>query len=182
MSETIVKKEGMTRRGFGRLFRTSGYIIGAEIGVRTGEYSELLCRRIPNLHLFCVDPYTPYDESAKSLDPNWHEANYRIAKNRLLPYKTTFIRKTSAEAALDIEFESLDFVYIDANHLYDYAMEDIIIWSRRVRSGGIVSGHDYVDNENCGVRSAVNDYLRAMKIIEAYFTDESWPSFYWIKP
>jgi hypothetical protein len=41
--------------------------------------------------------------------------------------------------------ESLDFVYIDANHEYSYVVEDIKLWYPKVKKGGIVAGHDYLD-------------------------------------
>ena len=47
------------------------------------------------------------------------------------------------EAINDFKDGSLDFVYIDANHLLRYVIEDICEWSKKVRRGGIVSGHDY---------------------------------------
>ena len=39
--------------------------------------------------------------------------------------------------------ESLDFVYIDGNHEFRYIAEDIYEWTKKVKKGGIVSGHDY---------------------------------------
>ena len=34
-------------------------------------------------------------------------------------------------------------VYIDGNHTLPYVINDLIEWSKKVRVGGIVSGHDY---------------------------------------
>ena len=47
------------------------------------------------------------------------------------------------EAAEDFKDESLDFVYIDANHEFRYIAEDLAEWTKKVRKGGIVAGHDY---------------------------------------
>ena len=47
------------------------------------------------------------------------------------------------EAVKDFKDNSIDFVYIDGNHTYDYVTQDITEWSKKVRKGGIVSGHDY---------------------------------------
>ena len=64
----------------------------------------------------------------------------------------------SLEAAETTQDESLDFVYIDADHSYKSCMLDIIAWESKVRHGGIISGHDYFDDfENgFGVKSAVD--------------------------
>ena len=78
--------------------------------------------------------------------------------------------------------ESLDFVYIDGNHHFDFVMQDIIEWSKKVRAGGVVSGHDYYRFRNAGVVDAVNTYTHAHQIWEWFITDEpKEKSFFWAK-
>ncbi len=62
--------------------------------------------------------------------------------------------------AEDFEDESLDFVFIDGNHDFEYVVEDICKWTKKVRKGGIVSGHDYVKMRNgrMHIVQAVNAY------------------------
>jgi hypothetical protein len=43
-----------------------------------------------------------------------------------------------------IKNESLDFVYIDANHKYDAVKKDLELWYPKVRKGGVFAGHDYL--------------------------------------
>jgi cephalosporin hydroxylase len=43
------------------------------------------------------------------------------------------------------ENNSLDFVYIDANHAYNYVVQDIELWYPKVKKGGYLCGHDYID-------------------------------------
>jgi hypothetical protein len=38
--------------------------------------------------------------------------------------------------------ESLGFAYVDGNHYFDPAMLDLILWSERVRPGGMIAAHD----------------------------------------
>ena len=59
-------------------------------------------------------------------------------------------------------------MYIDADHCFDSVMQDIIVWSARVRIGGIVSGHDY-DNED--VKTAVDTYVKIHNC-ELFITDK----------
>ncbi len=54
------------------------------------------------------------------------------------------IRKTSVEASKDFADQSLDAVYIDAEHDEDSVREDIKTWRRKIKPGGILSGHDYL--------------------------------------
>ena len=52
--------------------------------------------------------------------------------------------------------ESLDFVFIDAGHMYEEVKEDISLWLPKVKPGGVISGHDY-SNKWPGVAAAVNE-------------------------
>jgi hypothetical protein len=45
------------------------------------------------------------------------------------------------------EDNSLDFVYIDANHTYEGVKEDIKYWYPKVKPGGLLLGHDYLPND-----------------------------------
>ena len=53
------------------------------------------------------------------------------------------MRLTSLEAAKLFPDGSLCCVYIDADHTFDSVTEDIKAWLPKVRSGGVLCGHDY---------------------------------------
>jgi hypothetical protein len=55
------------------------------------------------------------------------------------------IRANSKSASEIFPDESLDFIYIDANHAYDFVVEDIKLWFPKLKKGGIFAGHDYID-------------------------------------
>jgi hypothetical protein len=81
------------------------------------------------------------------------------------------LRKTSMEAVADIPDESLDFVYIDGLHNFKDVAHDIWEWSKKVRVGGLISGHDYAyspkphgDPNALHVKYVVDAYVRAMRI------------------
>ena len=169
-----------SRDKLGKLFADAGYTKGAEIGVRKGKFSLVLCKANPNLHMFCVDPWMPY--GGRKYTKEKQDGLFEIAKKTLAPYNVTFIRKTSMEGVKDFKENSLDFVYIDGNHLFDFVMEDIIHWSRRVRSGGIIAVHDFHYGSNVEVVEAVMAYTRANHIDPWYVTKESQPTAYWVKP
>ncbi len=71
------------------------------------------------------------------------------------------------DALADFEDESLDFVYIDGNHAAPWVDDDIREWSKKVRKGGVVSGHDYArvrgneheDSSRWAVIQALNKYV-----------------------
>jgi hypothetical protein len=171
-------KRGHLAKDFARM----GFKIGAEIGVADGRYSEYLCKVIPNLKLYCIDPWAPYKGNRRYLGYSRrdHLPNEELARTRMAPYNATMLKKQSIEASLEFEDESLDFVYIDANHDFDYVMEDIIAWSRKVKRGGIVAGHDYYSFNHSGVKQAVDFYAK----IHGYkvgTTEEHEPSWWFTK-
>lgn len=162
--------KGITRNELASIMGEAGFKVGAEIGVRKGDYSKVLCERIPGLKIYCVDPYIPY--RGRKPDQEKMDALFAHAQNNLKGFNATFIRKTSMEAANDFKDGSLDFVYIDAMHEFDPVMMDIIHWTPKVRVGGIVAGHDYIEAYDCGVINAVRAYTFAHGIHEWYLTWE----------
>lgn len=156
-------------------FASLGFTKGAEIGVADGRYSEILCEKIPGLELICVDPF-------------YRKGHYEKAKERLQKHNTRIIRETSMETVLGIGDGVLDFVFIDGNHKFDFVMEDVIGWTRKVRSGGIVAGHDYYHFHDSGVIEAVNRYTEIHRIqlniiprSEGGHIDDQAPCWYFIK-
>ena len=67
----------------------------------------------------------------------------------------------SADTIVEFEDGSFDFVFIDGNHEYSHVLEDITEWTKKVKPGGIVCGHDYKEDKvnNYGVIEAVNEYV-----------------------
>ena len=91
------------------------------------------------------------------------------------------IKKASMDALSDVKDGELDFVFIDGNHLFNYAMADIIFWSPKVRSGGMIAVHDYYQGES-GVVKAVDCYTYCNHIIPWYTTKELQPTAFWVNP
>jgi hypothetical protein len=190
----------VSRQELYKLFAQLGYTTGCEVGVEKGKNAQEMFECIPNLKLYAVDPYKQHPEyspAAKTYVRHWDE-NYLAgikaqAQKRMQNRNAVIIEKFSEDAVKDILDNSLDFVYIDGDHSYDFVMQDIIIWGRKVRKGGIVSGHDYNYDSNkegriAKVTQAVNDYTRVHDI-KFYITKEDRyvkngdipPSWFWVK-
>ena len=168
---------GFERRDLAKLFCTIGFNKGVEIGVQRGLFSMTLLSNNPNLFLKCIDPWLPYNEQSNQSE---HEINYEHAVGNLSKLNAEIIRKTSNAALSDFEDRSIDFVYIDGNHEFDYCCSDIIFWSRKVKIGGIIACHDYVIG--CDVMRAVDAYTYAHHIDPWYITSETKrnPTAFWI--
>jgi predicted O-methyltransferase YrrM len=169
---------GMFRGDMYQLFDALGFKVGAEIGVFRGRNARTMFRAIPGLKLYGIEPYADQPSSTRHKNVPRYERNERVTGERLAGMDITIIKKFSEIAVQDIPYDSLDFVYIDGDHSYDYTMLDIILWTRRVRPGGIVSGHDYIakgdynHKYDVNVKEAVDDYIRIHKINNWYLTDK----------
>jgi hypothetical protein len=177
-----------------QFFVDMGYKVGAEIGVETGYFSEELLR--VGLRVYSIDPWvhSPTWQYQKSVEKM--KSIYDAAKEKLSKYENSIIiRKISMDAVLDFPDESLDFVYIDGNHEFRYFAEDLYEWPKKVRRGGIVSGHDYftpVQKKICAVQPILHAYVNWFKIDTWYVLGskrrhlpgqirERFRSWFWIK-
>lgn len=156
------------RDDLARLFAELGFRVGAEIGIKQGIYSEILCQANSDLLLHCIDPWKSYEGWGA-----WYNSQlkidefYKEAQERLAYYNCRLIKKFSMEAIHDFADESLDFVFIDANHDFLHIAQDIDGWRKKVRKGGIVSGHDYIKHPQptaTHVAHVVNAYTSAYSI------------------
>lgn len=162
-----------TRNDFGKLFQEyyeKG--VGAELGVQKGIFSGQILKYWKG-KLLCVDMWD-------------NPEDFKEAKKLLLP-EAILIKGYSKEIAGTIEDESLDFVYIDADHHYENVKADINSWYCKVRTGGIISGHDYCRYLNhFGVIEAVDEFCKnhgyEIKLTtDDYWEGHSFPSWYFVK-
>lgn len=130
-----------------QIFKELKFKTGAEIGVYRGGYSEILLKTIPNLKLFGIDLWELYPGYRDYKKDDIKDA-YQEALEKTKNFDCQLIKGWSHEVVKQIPDESLDFVYIDGNHSYEHTVEDIALWSKKVRKGGIVYGHDFEDWSN----------------------------------
>ncbi len=197
----IIEIPNMARNHLAELFVELEFNLGAEIGVALGHYSEILCKANPKLHLYSIDPWkiTAYEPGivpaeAGNLDSQeLFDSQYKSAQKRLAPYNCTIMRKSSMSALKDFADNSLDFVYIDANHDFVNFTNDLHYWKKKVRVGGIVSGHDYKNfpqRKHNHVKWVVDAYFRCYRMIPYFIvgavgekgvTRDHAPSWFWVK-
>ena len=145
-------KDIKSRKALVDYFSQRQFKKGAEIGVNYGSFSRHMLNRIPGLNLLSIDPWLISDFKRDT------KIARETAIRRLSKYpKCTIIEQTSMRAACDVTENSLDFVYIDGDHSFDAVVCDLVEWTKRVRPGGIVSGHDYLKKYR-GLRRAVDVY------------------------
>lgn len=104
-----------------------GPVVGVELGVYRGHMSQELLKR-EDLFLWLVD--------IKVRDEAWKLTEFATSRRDA-------IWLPSVKAAKRFEDESLDFVFIDADHSDRAVREDIAAWLPKVKIGGLLCGHDY---------------------------------------
>jgi SAM-dependent methyltransferase len=118
--------------------------VAVEVGVAGGWYSNQIMQRNPQLKLYGVDPWVPYrgynDYTRTSTFSKLEDSAHDLL-DKYPNYE--FIKEFSVDALKRFEDNSLDFVFIDANHGDPYVTQDITNWYKKVRPGGILAGHDY---------------------------------------
>ena len=175
--------KGMNRDGLYQLFAKLGFKTGCEIGLEKGKNAVQMFNNIPELKLYGVDPYKQHPQCSYVYEAEirkWNQGYLNRcmlqAIERMKDKNFELLKGFNEDVVKEIKDESLDFVYIDGDHSYNMAMLDIIMWSRKVRQGGIISGHDYYyDKDTSGRRAkvtqAINDYTK-IHDIKFFITDE----------
>jgi predicted O-methyltransferase YrrM len=158
------------------LFHNCLFKQGVEVGTQRGDFASLICKTIPGLHLTCVDPWAPYYAAGEEKQ----NAIYAEAIKNLAGLNATIIRKPSLDAVVSFTDKSLDFVYIDGDHLFDAVVQDLIQWAPKVKPGGVVALHDYHPHQCKGVMMAVDAYTHCHHIDPWYVTRERLPSAFWV--
>jgi len=164
------------RKEFGTLLNHLGLNrFGVEIGVWKGVNVKLLRNRWNHEKLYLVDSW----ESGRG------QRYYNHIKSKYLGKSDIEIIKERSEVAhLNFEDGYFDFIYIDARHDLYSVSTDLLCWYRKLKSGGLFSGHDYLGpiEKNFGVKLAV-DNLVATVGADLYITAEgSKSSWYFCKP
>ena len=137
-------------------------MIGAELGVFAGEFSEILVQIDP-LKLYLVDFFLGIQGSGDLNGENMVYIDMDIAMKTIVQKyehdtRVCVVQKTTQDFLYGLENNCLDFVYIDADHSYEAIRSDINIAFNKVKVGGYILGHDYVSPRFDGVVRAVNEF------------------------
>lgn len=164
----------MTRADLATHFAKMRFTRGAEIGVERGKFAEVLCRANRDLRLLAVDAWESRPGYREHVCPQLWSRIERDARTRLRPFGVTVVKGQSIDVARGIPTGLLDFVFIDADHAEAAVLADLKAWVPKVRTGGIVAGHDF---NLPSVQRAVRDFHPGTLSV----TDERSPSWWWLR-
>jgi len=145
-----------------KLIRQHRLKTGAEIGVFMGYHAAHILEACRNLTLFCVDLY---DNIQGDGYDDWNSQQFgdlfqTVTRQMSKYHRATFIRLPSLQAAKALKPNSLDFIFLDADHRYPAVKADLRAWEKVVRPGGVISGHDYSHPSWPGVKRAVDEWAK----------------------
>lgn len=125
-----------------KFIKDSKYEHIAEIGVRDGETTFHLLRTCKLKRYILVD----------------------IDKRIDTPPLCEFRQMKSTDAAPTVKDGSLDLIFIDADHSFESVTSDITSWLPKVRKGGMITGHDYMNPAHRDVEKAVDSFFGKEKV------------------
>ncbi len=119
-------------------------LVGVEVGVFGGDHALVILGGLCVKKLYLIDSYEKF-EGYKQFTKEVLADKETEAHKKLEAFKDKiiWIKKKSAIAVDDFHDESLDFVYIDADHEYESALADITLYYPKVKRGGLFCGHNY---------------------------------------
>jgi hypothetical protein len=133
--------------------------VTCEVGVAEGFFSRDILELWKPSHHYMVDNWATLPTTGDGgFDQEWHDKNYKDAVNRTKSFanKITILRGLSWRMSQHVKDNSLDIVYLDAGHSYEAVKQDLEAWIPKVKPGGVIAGHDFV-NPAYGVLQAVNE-------------------------
>ncbi|MFQ1686003.1 class I SAM-dependent methyltransferase [Aeromonas veronii] len=139
-----------------RKLPTQGVV--AELGVAAGDFSRQIVDICSPAQLHLVDIWSSdrYSEELYLSVNDYFQQQQQSGE-------VTIHRKPSLEALDSFPDQIFDWVYIDTTHSYELTRDELRACSRKVKSTGIIAGHDYIQGNwrsqyRYGVIEAVHEF------------------------
>ena len=161
----------------------------AEIGVHRGDFSRRILEIVKPKELHLIDPWQFLREEAykdsnyggkRGVNQSLMDRRYQSVVKRFRPeiarHQIKIHRACSDQACDLFEDDYFDWIYIDGNHLYEFARKDLDLYYPKVKQGGFIAGDDYGEGGwwQGGVKKAVDEFIdservRVIEIKDAQF-------------
>jgi Methyltransferase domain len=178
--------------------------VGAEIGVAEGVFSAAMLEAAEPSELHLIDPWSHLETGPDPLLASGHlESVDRAAGGTFAPPaanaegdglfaavaarfegdpRVRLHRQFSYKAAPGFPDGHFDFVYVDGDHRYEFALRDLRDFAAKLKPGGLLFGHDFFENdfasrEHYGVVEAVNAFLKRSDFRFLMLTAEPFSTF-----
>lgn len=185
------------------VFEQEKMLRGAELGVLHGAYARDTLQRWPSaVEYVLVDLWAPQDNyrdlANAAQDVQDKRMNEALANTEPWKEKIRVCRNFTTACATRYPDNYFDTLYIDARHDRLGVLEDLTAWWPKVKSDGLVCGHDFntqdegpeqsgqdwtknfdgsIDTSRRAVRGAVEDWAaRHKRQIQVTYRESDWPS------
>jgi len=173
----------------------------AEVGVYKGDFAMGVKRFAPRkMYLidpwvepaledlipadYTVDPRASIKESLRDYYPGGmsaalEQAFLKVQENFGSDPNCEIIRNTSKEAVSSFSDGSIDLLYLDGNHRYDYVLADLERWAQKVSQGGVIIMNDcYVAHpgkkQHMSVLEALSTFLKLYDWVPIAMVNQTW--------
>lgn len=139
------------REVLGEIAEHLGFNTGVEVGVQKGLFAVDILRIWESCQEYVlVDLWAHQDNyiDLANKDQSEQEVIMTEALENVKPWQdiSQTCRNYSEVCAQKFPSSHFDYAYIDARHDFKGVFSDLEAWYPKVRTGGIIAGHDYVDS------------------------------------
>jgi len=158
-----------------------------EIGSFAGESTEVFIRSGKIKKLIVVEPwdndvYKPMNLKGSQVQLAFNNRMQKLIDEGIKMPELVIAKRFSADAAPLIEDGAYDFVYIDGEHSYDAVAEDIKNYTPKLKTNGILGGHDYYTEQHRDDKRLVHIFHDVKMAVDYYVgkPDNIYPDTSWI--
>jgi hypothetical protein len=163
---------------FSKVINDNGFKNCAEVGIGYGFHAKEILNMTNVDNLYLIDPMKIYPNDAfvdDVLNNGGFENLVEQITKHLDQYKNryTWLRKNSTSVTSDeIPDESLDAIFIDADHSYEAVKNDLNFWWNKLKKGGHLLGDDY-NSCHPGTTKAVDEFALNMNLKTEFLIKEN---------
>ena len=166
------------RADFTKIINELGLKTGVEVGVHKGHFSEHILANSNIEKFYSIDAWMEDEDATKAVRKRCEHGKMElcyqetVAKLSKFGDRSVIIKDLSENAVKQFEDESLDFIYLDASHMFTGFTLDLINWWGKLKWGGTFAGHDYWRKYRYDVMYVTNGFCMEKKQFLFLTTEE----------
>lgn len=112
-----------------------------------------------------------------------HDAYGKVVDRFQGDSSVTILRLDIAKAAERFADGSIDLIYLDGSHTYEYVLRDLHLWFSKLSPGGLFVCNDFCETklsslQNIGVIPAIQTFSKRHQIYPILLSASDWSDFY----
>ena len=172
---------------FDKVIKDNNFKVVAEVGIGYGFHAKQILDNTNVDKLYLIDPMQFYPNDAFATDVlsyGGFETLVQHIKTHLKEHEPRYEWFRQPSTTIDnnqIPDESLDAIFIDADHSYEAVSKDLPFWWKKLKKGGWLLGDDY--STFIGTKEAVNEFasLNKLQLTFLYKPNNSYPIYKFVK-